>query len=145
MTIKIRQLEGATFFDRIDNGEFDACLLAWGLDIDPDIYDTFHSSMVPPKGLNHGFYSNATVDSLLEAGRVEFDQDKRAEIYHQMHRIVHEDQPYTFINAVPEKRPVAKRIKGVVISPNGPFNFYPGASYWYIDTGNGGLAADGER
>lgn len=143
--VKIRQLEGATFFDRVDDGEFDSCLLAWGLDLDPDIYDTFHSSMVPPNGLNHGFYSNATVDSLLEAGRVEFDQDKRAKIYHQIHRIIHEDQPYTFINAVPEKRPIAKRIKGVVISPNGPFNFYPGANYWYIEHDDGPVAADSKR
>ena len=67
--MRIRQLESATFFDRVDKGEFDACMSAWWMDIDPDIYDTFHSSQVPPKGLNHVFYSNATVDSLLEAGR----------------------------------------------------------------------------
>jgi len=145
VVVKIRQLEGATFFDRVDNGEFDACALGWGLDLDPDIYDTFHSSMVPPVGLNHGFYSNPTVDSLLEAGRVEFDQEKRAEIYHQIHRILHEDQPYTFVNAVPEKRPISKRIKGVVISPNGPFNFYPGADYWYIDDSTSPAVADGQQ
>lgn len=145
VVVKIRQLEGATFFDRVDNGEFDACALGWGLDLDPDIYDTFHSSMVPPVGLNHGFYSNPVVDSLLEAGRVEFDQEKRAEIYHQIHRILHEDQPYTFVNAVPEKRPISKRIKGVVISPNGPFNFYPGADYWYIDDSTSPAVADGQQ
>jgi peptide/nickel transport system substrate-binding protein len=144
VVVKIRQLEGATFFDRVDNGEFDACGLAWRLDLDPDIYDTFHSSMVPPVGLNHGFYSNASVDSLLEAGRVEFDQAKRAEIYHEIHRIIHDEQPYTFINTVPEKRPIARRIKGVVISPNGPFDFYPGANYWYIDNSDAAApAADG--
>lgn len=139
--VKIRQLEGATFFDRVDKGEFDACALAWRLDLDPDVYDTFHSSQVPPVGLNHGFYSNARVDSLLEAGRVEFDQDKRAEIYHEIHRIMHDDPPYTFVNSVPEKRPINKRIKGVVISPNGPFDFYPGANYWWIDDGTGNVAA----
>jgi peptide/nickel transport system substrate-binding protein len=133
--VRIRQLEGATFFERTDKGEFDACMLAWWMDLDPDIYDTFHSSQVPPKGLNHCFYSNATVDSLLEAGRSEFDQEKRAAIYHEVHRIMHEDQPYTFINSVPMKRPISKRIKNVVISPSGPFDFYPGANYWYIDEG----------
>jgi len=144
IVVKIRQLEGATFFQRVDNGEFDACALGWRLDLDPDIYDTFHSSMVPPVGLNHGFYSNARVDSLLEAGRVEFDQEKRAGIYHEIHRILHEDQPYTFVNAVPEKRLISKRVRGIVISPNGPFDFYPGADYWYIDSGGEtAAAADG--
>jgi peptide/nickel transport system substrate-binding protein len=133
--VKLRMLEGATFFDKVDSGEYDACALAWRLDIDPDLYDTFHSSAVPPRGLNHGFYSNPKVDSLLEAGRTEFDQDKRAEIYHQVHRLIHEDQPYTFVNTVPEKRVISKRIKNVIISQDGPFNFYPGAAYWYVDDG----------
>ena len=119
----------------VDKGEFDASMSAWWMDLDPDLYDTFHSSQVPPKGLNHVFYSNAMVDSLLEAGRTEFDQDKRAAIYHDIHRIMHAEQPYTFINSVPMKRIINKRIKNVVISPSGPFDFYPGANVWYIDEG----------
>jgi peptide/nickel transport system substrate-binding protein len=129
--LQIRQLEGATFFSRVKEGAYDACLLAWRLDLDPDIYDTFHSSQVPPKGQNHGFYHNPDVDSFLEAGRTEFNQKKRAEIYHRVHRIIHDEQPYTFINTVPEKRVINKKIKNVIISPEGPFNFYPGARYWY--------------
>lgn len=131
--LKIRQLEGATFFEKVQNGEFDAGALGWQIDLEPDLFDTFHSSQIPPIGLNHCFYSNPQVDSLLELGRIEFDQEKRAEIYHEVHRLLHEDQPYTFVNTVPEKRPVHKKIKNVVISPDGLFNFYPGASYWYID------------
>jgi peptide/nickel transport system substrate-binding protein len=113
-------------------GEYDATALAWRLENDPDVYDTFHSSQVPPIGLNHAFYSNPQVDSLLEAGRVEFDRAKRQVIYHQVHRLIHEDQPYTFVNSVPEKRPLNKRIGNVVMSPDGPFDFHPGAAYWYI-------------
>jgi len=131
--VNIRRYEGGTFFEKVDEGRFDACMLAWRLDLDPDIYDTFHSSQVPPKGLNHGFYSNAKVDSLLELGRITFDQEARARIYHEAHGIMHWDQPYTFINTVPEKRPIHKRVKNIVISPNGPFDYYPGANYWYIN------------
>lgn len=140
--INIRQIEGSTFFDRIDKGEFDACTLGWTLDLDPDVYDTFHSSKTPPNGLNHGAYANAAVDSLLVAGRVEFDPEKRAAIYHRVHRIMHEDPPYTFINAVPEKRPIARRIQGVMISPKGPYDFWPGANYWWIDDGASRVASD---
>jgi peptide/nickel transport system substrate-binding protein len=130
--VKIRPLEGATYFDTVFKGEYTAAALAWRLDIDPDIFDTFHSSEVPPKGLNHAFYSNPAVDSLLELARVDFDQGRRTEISHQIHRLIHEDQPYTFVNSVPEKHPISKRIGNVKISPDGPFNFYPGAIYWYI-------------
>ncbi|MFH1755200.1 MAG: ABC transporter substrate-binding protein, partial [Candidatus Latescibacterota bacterium] len=131
--VQIRMLEGATFFDKVENGEFDACALGWRIDLEPDIFDTFHSSQIPPIGLNHCFYSNPQVDSLLDLGRIEFDQEKRTEIYHEVHRLLHEDQPYTFVNTVPEKRAIHKKIKNVVISPDGLFNFYPGANYWYID------------
>jgi peptide/nickel transport system substrate-binding protein len=139
--VNIRQIEGATFFDRIDKGDFDAAMLGWRLDFDPDVYDTFHSSMTPPNGLNHGFYANREVDSLLVAGRAEFDQARRAAIYHRVHRIIADDQPYTFINAVPDKRPIARKVHGVKISPLGPYDFWPGANYWWIDDGAGRVAA----
>ncbi|HEX6791918.1 MAG TPA: peptide-binding protein [Candidatus Krumholzibacteria bacterium] len=139
--INIRQIEGATFFDRIDKGDFDAAMLGWRLDLDPDIFDTFHSSMTPPNGLNHGFYSNPIVDSLLVAGRAEFDQARRAEIYHRVQRIMADEQPYTFINTVPDKRPIARKIHGVKIGPLGPYDFWPGANYWWIDEGDGRVAA----
>ncbi len=139
--VNIRQIEGSTFFDRIDKGDFDACTLGWTLDLDPDVYDTFHSSKTPPNGLNHGAYKNASVDSLLVAGRLEFDQEKRAAIYHRVHRIMHEDPPYTFVNSVPEKRPIARRIQGVLISPKGPYDFWPGANYWWIDENANSVAS----
>jgi len=139
--INIRSLEGSSFFDRIDKGDFDASMLGWRLDFDPDVYDTFCSTMTPPTGLNHGFYKNTKVDSLLVLGRKEFDQNKRAEIYHQVHRLIAEDQPYTFVNAVPDKRPVARKIQGIQISPMGPYDFWPGANYWWIDETDGRVAS----
>jgi peptide/nickel transport system substrate-binding protein len=131
--VNIRQVEGSTFYDRVEHSEFDAAMLGWRLDLDPDVYDTFHSSMTPPTGLNNVHYSNARVDSLLVAGRREFDQSVRERIYHEVHRLIHEDEPYTFINSVPDKRPIAKRIHGVKIAWSGPYDFWPGASYWWVD------------
>lgn len=132
IVINIRPFESATFFGKVFKGEYDGAVLAWRLDNDPDLYDTFHSTQVPPIGLNHAFYNNPQVDKLLERARVEFDQEKRNDLYHQVHALIHDDSPYTFINSVPEKRPIHKRIGNVVISPNGPFIYYPGGIYWYI-------------
>lgn len=132
VVVRIRQLEGAIFHERINRGEYNGAVLAWRLENDPDVYDTFHSSQAPPLGLNHVFYGNFEVDSLLEAGRLEFDREKRRAIYHQVHRLIHEDQPYTFVNSVPEKRPFNRRIGNILISPDGAFDFHPGAAYWYV-------------
>jgi peptide/nickel transport system substrate-binding protein len=139
--VNIRQMEGSTLFDRIGKGDFDASLSGWRLDLDPDVYDTFHSTMAPPNGLNHVYYSNPRVDSLLVAGRAEFDPARRQRIYHEVHRLIHEDQPYTFINTVPDKRPIAKRIHGVKFGWNGPYDFWPGASYWWVDDAPGDAAS----
>jgi len=70
----------------------------------------------------------------INLGRVEFDHERRKAIYHQVHRLIHEDQPYTFVNSVPDKRPISKRIGNVTLSPRGPFLFFPGANYWFIRT-----------
>ena len=42
---------------------------------------------------NYGWYSNARVDELLEAGRVEMDPEKRAEMYKEVQQIVYLDDP----------------------------------------------------
>lgn len=139
--VNIRQMEGSTLFDRIGKGDFDASLSGWRLDLDPDVYDTFHSTMAPPSGLNHVYYANARVDSLLVAGRAEFDPARRERIYHEVHQLIHEDQPYTFINTVPDKRPIAKRIHGVKFGWNGPYDFWPGASFWWVDDAPGDAAS----
>jgi peptide/nickel transport system substrate-binding protein len=97
--------------------------------------------MTPPRGLNYGSYANARVDSLLEAGRVEFNHAQREANYHEIHRLIHEDQPYTFINTVPDKRPIARRIHGVKIAWCGPYDFWPGADYWWVDDGSADAAS----
>jgi peptide/nickel transport system substrate-binding protein len=140
--VNIRQLESSTFFERMDKSDFVAAILGWRLDLDPDVFDTFHSSMAPPNGLNYGSYSNARVDSLLVAGRREFDLATRERIYHQVHRLIADDQPYTFVNTVPDKRPIAKKIHGVKFAWSGPYDFWPGASYWWVD-GTASKAASG--
>jgi peptide/nickel transport system substrate-binding protein len=139
--VNIRQIEASTFFDRVDKSDFVGAIMGWRLDLDPDVFDTFHSSMAPPNGLNYGFYSNARVDSLLVAGRAEFDPAKRERIYHEVHRLIAEDQPYTFVNTVPDKRPIAKKIHGVTFAWSGPYDFWPGANYWWVDDAAGDTAS----
>ncbi len=82
--------------EKIDTRDFDACVLGWNLSIDPDVYQLWHSSQVD-KGFNFVGYVNPKADRLLERGRTEFDQAKRQAIYREFHRILNEDQPYTFL------------------------------------------------
>lgn len=123
----------ATFWDKVTKGEWQAPFIAWAMDPDPDPYSLFHSTQAPPKGLNIIGYSNPAVDKLLVAGRTEFDPAKRTAIYHELHRILANDQPYLWIVQPAMKYAVSKRITNVNVSKGfGLFNWYPGPLGWKI-------------
>lgn len=80
----------------INARHFDACILGWGLSVDPDAYEIWHSSQIE-KGFNFISYRNPEVDRLWEEGRREYDLEKRKKTYWQIHELIAEDQPYTFL------------------------------------------------
>jgi peptide/nickel transport system substrate-binding protein len=118
--MKIRVLEWqAMLHEFIDKKRFEAIIMGWGLSRDPDNYDIWHSSKTKEGEFNFISYKNDEVDNLLLEGRRNFDIEKRKKIYHRIHEILAEDQPYTFLY-VPDALPVLhKRFKGVEKAPLG--------------------------
>jgi peptide/nickel transport system substrate-binding protein len=91
-------LEWSVFIGKyIDKGDFDACVLGWSMGIDPDLYQIWHSSQSNENQLNFCAYKNAEADDLIVRIRQEYDLKKQAELCHRLHRIIAEDQPYTFL------------------------------------------------
>ena len=129
----INTADGAAFFDRMIKGDYQAALLAWTVDPDPDPFSLFHSSQLPPEGLNIVRYANAEADRLLERGRTEFDRRRRANIYHQLHELIATDQPYLFMMQVGLKWGVDKRIQNVKPAKGvGLFLWNPGPFGWWM-------------
>jgi peptide/nickel transport system substrate-binding protein len=128
--MRIQIVEWSAFLKEfIDKKRFDAVLLAWQLGQDPDIYDIFHSSRAAPGGFNFISYKNEEVDRLLEEGRSVFGEAGRAPIYHRLHRILSEEEPYTFLYVPEALLVVDKRFRGVKASPIGVgYNFI----HWYV-------------
>jgi ABC-type transport system substrate-binding protein len=91
--------EWTVFLEEFVNAqEFDAIVLGWsGGDLDPDIYPLWHSSQTGPYQLNFGGYANADADALIDAIRVEYDAARQIELARRLHRLIAEDQPYTFL------------------------------------------------
>src|SRR5208337_2138183 len=118
--IKIKVLEWqALLHDFIDKKRFEAVIMGWALSRDPDIYEIWHSSKTKEGEFNFISYKNDTVDRLLLEGRRTFSLEKRKMIYHKIHEILSEEQPYAFLY-VPDALPVLnKRFKGVVKAPIG--------------------------
>lgn len=90
--------EWAVFLkDFINTGSFDATVLGWSMGIDPDIYQIFHSSQGGPQQLNFVGYNNPKADELILRIRQEYDRERQRELTYELHRVIAEDQPYTFL------------------------------------------------
>lgn len=131
--LNIHILEWSALSQRMNEHNFDGVLFAWSLGDDPDPFDMWHSSQIA-NGINYCNYSNATLDKLLEEGRSELDRNKRAAIYHRVHEIVAEDQPYTFLFSTYQSVVGVNELRGVKISDKGLSGFYPGCFEWYKGT-----------
>jgi len=128
--MEIRRLEWSVFLQHIQEWKFDACMLGWALDANPDPYQLWHSSMADVKGSsNHVGYKNSEVDRLIEQAREEFDKEKRIQLLHQIHKIIHQDQPYTFLFNSKALVAVDKRIRNVIPYPIRPIFKY---TEWFV-------------
>jgi len=118
--INIKVLEWqAMLHEFIDKKRFEAVIMGWALSRDPDMYDIWYSSKIKEGEFNFISYKNDEVDRLLLEGRRTFDFEKRKKIYHRIHEILSDEQPYTFLY-VPDALPVLhKRFKGVEKAPIG--------------------------
>lgn len=127
-------LDGTAAIQRILAGNYDAAYLSWDLDPDPDPFPLYHSSQFPPRGQNFVYYSNPQADSLIEQGRREIDMSKRQTIYRQLHAILADDQPYTWVMQPSVKWVVNRRVSGVKQSKGwGLFLWYPGELDWWVN------------
>jgi len=126
----IQPLEWAAFGAKMDAGECEAWAAALNLDPNPDFAVSWHSAQVPPTGLNSCFYRNAEVDALLDRLKVTFSREETRVLLARVQRLIHEDEPVTFLNTPLTKWGVASRLSNVRTSPYGLFLFWPGAAGW---------------
>lgn len=117
---EVRTIEWAAFInDFIDKRKFDAVILGWSLDPDPDQYIIWHSSKTEPKQFNFVSFDSAEVDELLEKGRRTFDQAERKKYYDRLQEILVEEQPYTFLYYGKALPAVHCRFQGIEPAPAG--------------------------
>jgi peptide/nickel transport system substrate-binding protein len=128
--MRIQPLEWAAFSAKVDAGELEAWAAALNLDPYPDLAVSWHSGQTPPNGLNACFYRNPEVDARLDRLRTTFDRDEAKKLLAEVQRLIHEDEPVSFLNTPLTKWGVSGRIEGVRTSPIGLFLFWPGASAW---------------
>jgi len=87
--------------------------------VESDPYQIWHSSQAEGKGSNFVGFKNKRADELIEKARTEFDKQKRIELYREFSRIVHEEQPYTFLFCAKSLIAVSNRFQNVKVYPLG--------------------------
>jgi len=125
IVLDIRTFEFATFYADVSKGLFQLYSMRWiGGNEDPDIFEyVFHSSKVPPKGGNRGFYRSARVDALIDQARREVDPHTRKELYAEIQQILAEDVPAINLWYLDNVLVCNRRVKNVTLSISGDYNF----------------------
>jgi peptide/nickel transport system substrate-binding protein len=96
--VQISPAKWALMLQKLKKKEFDATILGWFLSWKQDPFQIWHGSQADtPDSSNHVSYKNPEVDRLIEELRVTLDPDQQVKLYQQIHRLIHEDQPYTFL------------------------------------------------
>jgi peptide/nickel transport system substrate-binding protein len=128
--VEIRVLEWAAFLkEYIKKRRFEAIILGWGIGLDPDQYEIWHSSKMGPDQLNHISYANPEVDALLERGRSFCQESERKPYYDRLQEVLAEEQPVVFLYFRDALPVVSRRVHGIVPSPNGiRYNFHD----WFV-------------
>ncbi len=115
--IKIENIEYNFYYDQIYAGNHGQITSGgWCADYpDPENFADvlFHSG----SSQNHGKYSNAELDKLLEAARVERDVSKRIAMYQQAEQMIVDDAPVLFTTHSLSYQLVQPYVKGYVFTP----------------------------
>ena len=112
-------LEWTIMLQRISQRDFDAMTLGWSGSVEGDPYQIFHSSQVGDGGDNYVHFVDPELDKLIEQARVTMDASKRMPLWHRVHDILHEEQPYTFLFTSKAVAFIDKRFKNVMVTTLG--------------------------
>ena len=120
--MQVRFCEWSIFTVKLDNRDFDVVVLGWGGgNVEEDPYQVFHSSQIADRGSNFTSFRSPEADRLIELARQTLGESKRMDLWHQFHRLLHREQPYTFLFDRESLRLVSNRIKGTRVHKMGMF------------------------
>jgi peptide/nickel transport system substrate-binding protein len=118
--MKIQVFEWSVYLQRLKERKYDVCCLRWTTAYEADPYQVWHSSQADKTpSSNHISFRNAEADRLIVEIRRTFDPEKRAELCHEFHKLLHEEQPYTFLLANYELLAQSGRYRNVKVFPLG--------------------------
>jgi peptide/nickel transport system substrate-binding protein len=107
-----RVMEFNAMAQRLTEGSFEAMIFGWGMPTTLDLRYAFHSSEIGG-GSNFGGYSNPEVDRGIEEMEKLPEIAEAEPILHRLQRIIHQDQPMTFLWQSQRVNGVDRRLHGL--------------------------------
>ncbi|HWB19904.1 MAG TPA: ABC transporter substrate-binding protein [Phycisphaerales bacterium] len=95
--VELETAEWGVFQERVMKRDFEMIMQAFASKAEVDAFAMWHSSNAEPGGGNVVGFSNAKADALIDEARKTLDEQKRIEMWHDLHRIIHDEQPMTFL------------------------------------------------
>jgi peptide/nickel transport system substrate-binding protein len=123
VNIKITQFEWGAYLQRLRHTEWEGfAICGWSGDNgDPDNFlgDLFewNEANGTARTNNCTRHHNPAFDKLIQQGRLVADQPKRAQIYIQANRILHDDAPGIFMNYTNQVRAARTSVRGFTLNP----------------------------
>lgn len=129
--MNVRLVDWAVMMKKMEDRDFDAYGGAWGMPWEQDPYQIWHSSQASvPKSSNHISFRNKEADKIIEQLRNTFDMNKRIKLYHKFHKIIYNEQPYTFFFSRKRCAVWWCHLKRVIFSVLRP---HSDSTPWYMD------------
>ena len=96
--MNINKVEWSVYVQRLEKKDFEVISLGWALGFESDPTQVWHSSMADVMGSsNHIGFKSEKADEIIAKIRTCFNFEERVKLCHQFHRLLHEEQPYTFL------------------------------------------------
>lgn len=110
----LRPIDFSVLSSILNNRDFDAITFAWSASApESDPNQIWHSGSIDNQGDNFIQWSSPAADALIEEGRRTLDPEERMKVWHKLHRVFHEEQPYTFMDEMPWLRFTTKRVRNL--------------------------------
>ena len=115
--------------------EYEALLFGQVVGADPDPYSFWHSNQKKDPGLNLSLFGDSDTDKLIEEGRIEFDNEKRAKNYVEFQEKLVKENPAVFLYSPLYIYPINRSVQGIntenLIMPSKRFC---NVHQWYLKT-----------
>ena len=118
-----------TYLSRqFDDKTFDAILIGWKLGTPPDDpRQIWHSAGAKEKGSSNAIgFAHLQIDRIIDALSYEQGAADRRKLYHEFHRIIRDEAPYTFLYTPKVRLLYRERVKNLFIPCDRP-DLIPGA------------------